>query len=79
MFCDRWAAIAAAEGWTAGELFGLNHAAPLGRFDMRGAVFIWRELEVIGITREAVVFRTPAGAIQRLGRRFRLAAGDGST
>ena len=73
-FCDRWAAIAAAEGWTAAELFGLDPASPLGRLDRRGAAFIGRDLEVIEITRKQIVFRTSGGAVQRLGRRLGLAA-----
>jgi hypothetical protein len=64
-FCDRWGAIAAAEGWTAGELFGLNPAAPFGRLDMRGAAFIGLDLDVIDVTAEAIVFWAANGAIQR--------------
>jgi hypothetical protein len=73
-FCDRWGAIAAAEGWTAGELFGLSPAAPFGRLDTRGAVFIGLDLDVIGVTAEAIVFQAANGAIQRLRRRPCLAA-----
>ncbi len=73
-FCDRWGAIAAAEGWTAGELFGLNPAAPFGRLDMRGAAFIGLDLDVIDVTADAIVFQAANGAIQRLQRRPNLAA-----
>ena len=67
-FCDRWGTIAAAEGWTAGEPFGLNPAAPLGRLNMRGAAFIGLDLDVIDVTAEAIVFQRADGAIQRLRR-----------
>jgi hypothetical protein len=73
-FCDQWGAIAAAEGWTAGELFGLNPAAPFGRLDMRGVAFIGIDLDVIDVTGESIVFRAPSGAVQRLRRRPCLAA-----
>jgi hypothetical protein len=69
-----WGAIAAAEGWTAGELFELNPAAPFRRLDMRGAAFICLDLDDIDVIGESIVFRAPSGAVQRLRRRPCLAA-----
>lgn len=49
-FLDRWANKAAALGWTAGELFGLDAEAPINRRDHRGAAFFLIGRDVVDVT-----------------------------
>ena len=56
-FLDQWGAKAAAHGWTAGELFGLDPNAPLNRRDRRGAAFFLAKVEVVAVTAEAITLR----------------------
>jgi hypothetical protein len=67
-FLDAWGAKAAALGWSAGELFGLDPLAPLGRRDRRGAAFFLAGAEVVAITADAITVRI-GGAIQNIRRR----------
>jgi hypothetical protein len=63
-FLDEWGAKAAALGWTASELFGLDPAAPLNRRDRRGAAFFLAEAEVLAITAEAISLRVGPSALR---------------
>ncbi|MDQ2861748.1 MAG: hypothetical protein M3T55_13725, partial [Pseudomonadota bacterium] len=55
-------------GWSAGELFGLDHDAPLARRDKRGAAMFLAGAEVLAVTGEAITWRI-GGAVQRIGKR----------
>ncbi|MEO8926405.1 MAG: hypothetical protein ABI306_04505 [Caulobacteraceae bacterium] len=63
-FLDQWGGKAAALGWSAGELFGLDPDAPLNRRDKRGAAFYLVGAEVLAVTGEAITLRT-GGAVHR--------------
>lgn len=67
-FLDQWGAKAAALGWTAGELFGLDPNAPLNRRDDRGAAFFLANAEVLAITAEAITLKV-GGSLQSVRRR----------
>ncbi len=56
-FIDAWGAKAAAAGWTAAELFGLDKAAPMRRPDRRGAAFFLVDARVIDVTADAITIR----------------------
>jgi hypothetical protein len=63
-FLDHWGARAAARGWKAGELFGLDPKAPLNRRDRRGAAFFLARVEVLAITADAITVRDGGSARQ---------------
>ena len=67
-FLDQWGGKAAALGWTAGELFGLDDDAPMNRRDRRVAAFYLVGREVLAVTAEAITLRV-GGAVQRMMRR----------
>lgn len=67
-FLVTWGARAAVLGWTAGELFGLDTQAPMGRLDRRGAAFFLAGVEVVAITADAITVRQGA-SVQRVYRR----------
>jgi hypothetical protein len=56
-FLDQWGAQAAALGWTAEELFGLDPASPLNRLDPHGAAFFLAGANVVEVGPKAIIFR----------------------
>jgi hypothetical protein len=68
-FCDAWAAKAAACGWSAADLFGLNPAGPLARYDGMGAAFLGIAGEVVEVTPDAVVIQLANGVRQSISKR----------
>ena len=72
-FLDQWGGKAAALGWSAGELFGLDEVAPMNRLDRRGAAFFLARAEVVAITAAEITIRL-GNTVQRIQRREGLAA-----
>jgi hypothetical protein len=60
-FVDRWAEIAAAQGWSAADIFGLSPHGPATRYDGMGLVALIRGGEVTEITSEHATIRAPSG------------------
>ena len=56
-FLRHWGRVAAAQGWTAGELFSLHPTAPLGRLDQRGAAFMVGSGKVTAVTASTIRMR----------------------
>ena len=67
-FLDRWGSHAAALGWSAAELFGLDERSPMARRDLRGAAFFLADADVLGITSDAITLRV-RGSVHRIPRR----------
>ena len=61
-FIDRWAATAAATGWSASDVFGLHPDAPAARYDGMGLVPLICGGEVIAIEAGHATIRTLGGA-----------------
>jgi hypothetical protein len=66
-FLDQWGSKAAALGWTASELFGLDPNAPINRRDRRGAAFYLIGADVLALTADEITLRI-GGSIQRVRR-----------
>ena len=66
-FLDEWGSKAAALGWTASYLFGLDPAAPINRRDSRGAAFYLIDAEVLALTADAIAIRV-GGQVQQIYR-----------
>ena len=64
-FCRIWGPRAAANGWTAENLFSLHPGAPLLRFDAMGVAFLGTDAVVVGVEPGAVLFRCKGGNINR--------------
>jgi hypothetical protein len=60
---------AEALGWRADELFGLDDAAPLARYDRMGLVWMIDGNPVVAITDIAATIRMPAGNLLKFYRR----------
>lgn len=56
-------------GWRADELFGLDDAAPLARYDRMGLVWMIDGNPVVAITDIAATIRMPAGNLLKFYRR----------
>jgi len=70
-FADNWGAHAIAQGWTRGELFGLDPATPLARHDNRGlAVSLHRDDRVISITESEAAVLSTGDAVRKHHRRI---------
>jgi hypothetical protein len=54
-FLATWGSQAQAFGWTADDLFGLNPAAPLRRYDVMGLVWLLQGRPVIALTERTAV------------------------
>lgn len=67
-FLDQWGSQAAALGWTASQLFGLDADCPINRRDRRGAAFFLIGAEVLALTADAITIRM-GGNIQHVYRR----------
>ena len=74
LFLDRWAHQAAAFGWTALDVFGVNPAAPLVRYDGMGLVPLIQGCRVISIAADSAQIKTRNGHTQTYSRRPRLDA-----
>lgn len=61
-FIDRWAATAAAMGWSAVDVFGLHPRAPAARYDGMGLVPLISGGEVVAIEVGHATIRTPGGS-----------------
>jgi hypothetical protein len=58
-FLDQWGEQAAALGWTADDLFGLDSVAPLARYDRMGLLWMLKGERVVALT--AAAARLSAG------------------
>ena len=74
LFLDQWAHQAAAFGWTALDVFGVNPAAPLVRYDGMGLVPLIQGCRVISIAADSAQIKTSSGNTQTYSRRPRLDA-----
>jgi hypothetical protein len=61
-FIDRWAATAAAMGWSAIDVFGLHPDAPAARYDGMGLVPLISGGEVVAIEVGHATIRAPGGS-----------------
>jgi hypothetical protein len=68
-FLDRWAATAAALGWTTCDLFGAHPAAPWQKIDSIGLLPLINGAAVEAITEDSATLRLTSGARQRYFRR----------
>ena len=71
LFLDRWAHQAAGLGWTALDVFGVNPAAPLVRYDGMGLVPLIQGCRVISIAADSAQIKTSSGNTQTYSRRPR--------
>ena len=71
LFLDRWARQAAGLGWTALDVFGVNPAAPLVRYDGMGLVPLIQGCRVISIAADSAQIKTSSGNTQTYSRRPR--------
>jgi hypothetical protein len=60
-FLNQWPEQARSLGWTANDLFGLNPAAPLARYDGMGLCWLLRGQRVKAITDRTATIGTPSG------------------
>jgi hypothetical protein len=60
-FLATWGEQAAALGWTADELFGLDPVAPLQRYDAMGLVWLLQGCPVVALTDLTAAIRMRAG------------------
>lgn len=60
-FVDRWAAKAAALGWTVEEVFGCDRHAPFARLDRRGLVWTLVGCSLVDLTKTEAVIEMPSG------------------
>jgi hypothetical protein len=74
LFLDQWAHQAAELGWTALDVFGVNPAAPLVRYDGMGLVPLIQGCRVISIAADSAQIKTSSGNTQTYSRRPRLDA-----
>lgn len=70
VFIDRWAATAAALGWTTLDLFGVGRDAPYHRLDLMGLVPLLGGKAVVALTEETAHFRCADGTMQTFYRRL---------
>ena len=68
LFLDKWAKQAAALGWTAVDVFGVNPAAPAVRYDGMGLVPLIGGNRVIAISADSAKLESAAGNIQTFRR-----------
>jgi hypothetical protein len=66
-FLERWAAQAAALGWSTSELFGCDRRAPWQRLDAMGLVLLLRGKEVVALTNAEAVIRLRGGRVSPTG------------
>ena len=64
LFLDQWAHQAAALGWTALDVFGVNPANPAVRYDGMGLVPLIRGYRIIAISADRTRIETPSGNVQ---------------
>ncbi len=69
VFVDRWAAKAAACGWSDLDVFGCNPDRPDARFDCMGIVLLLDRCEVVGVDELGADVVTNTGVRQRFYRR----------
>ncbi len=74
LFLDQWAHQAAGLGWTALDVFGVNPAAPLVRYDGMGLVPLIQGCRVISIADNSAQIKSSNGHTQTYSRRPRLDA-----
>lgn len=60
-FIDRWAQTAAACGWSATDIFGLQPSAPAARYDGMGLVALIGGGEVVAVRNDSATIRRPGG------------------
>ncbi len=68
-FLDRWAATAAALGWTMHDVFGCDPQRPVQRLDQQGLIWQLHDAEIVSMTADAATVRTAAGPILSISRR----------
>ena len=64
-----WLERALALGWTAADLFGCDRRAPWHRLDRAGLVLLTGGHEIVELTEEVAVLRTPTGSVLRFRHR----------
>jgi len=74
LFLDQWAHQAAGLGWTALDVFGVNPAAPLVRYDGMGLVPLIQGCRVISIAADRAQIKCSSGNTQTYSRRPQLDA-----
>jgi hypothetical protein len=68
-FLDRWAAVAAALGWKAADIFGADAARPEVTWLNAGPLWSGDEARVVEVHADRIVFETKGGARQSAYRR----------
>jgi hypothetical protein len=68
-FLRRWGAQAAALGWQADDLFGLDPVAPLRRYDKMGLIWLLHGQPVVALTAGTATIRTSSGGAVTFYRR----------
>jgi hypothetical protein len=61
LFLPVWGERAAALGWTANDLFGLDPVAPLARYDNMGLLWLTRGCPVVALTTQSATIKMPTG------------------
>jgi hypothetical protein len=64
LFLDRWAAYAAALGWTPHDLFGCDRDRPFARIDQSGLLWLLNGDKLVALAADAAVIQTPTGSRQ---------------
>ena len=61
VFLQVWGERAAALGWTADDLFGLDAVAPMARYDAMGLVWLTQGCPVVALTKGSATIKMPTG------------------
>lgn len=64
LFLDRWAAYAAALGWTPHDLFGCDRDRPFSRIDQAGLLWLLNGDRLVMLAEDAATIETRTGARQ---------------
>jgi hypothetical protein len=61
LFLPVWGERAAALGWTANDLFGLDPVAPMARYDGMGLLWLTRGCPVVALTTQSATIKMSTG------------------
>jgi hypothetical protein len=72
VFLPVWGERAAALGWTAHDLFGLDPVAPMARYDVMGLLWTTQGCPVVALTERSATIKMPTGNHLVFYRRHRI-------
>jgi hypothetical protein len=61
IFQPTWGERAAALGWTADDLFGLDPVAPMARYDVMGLLWLTQGCPIVALTERSATIKMPTG------------------